>query len=146
MTTEFEVIYPEGHPQGKTKAFGHRESGGALLIGSTGGSKDGFLARITLAPDVHLQLFPKYGLVAMEVCDNSNTNLPAGSGDLFDHLFSNNVYWEGEERLLPEGKVAAADVKPATALDATLVRAAIKKLQEVATEKASSWGLNHRLR
>ena len=143
------------------KSGGARDStltlgGGRIAVGSTGGYDDGWLARITLAEDVHLQLFPKFGMVAMEIADNGNTNLPASceDGKLLDHLFQGRLPEDGDENpdhVKPtetEGDSAypytGDSRRDANLLSKKAVLEAIVKLKKVAAENAAAWGLKHR--
>jgi len=124
------VQYPQRKPKDNTKVAG------PFVIGSVGGYDDGWLARITLADDVHLQLFPKYGLVAMEICDNGNTNLPAccATQNLLGHLFR-----PGKTRV----RAYTGDPKrDKHRFERARVEQAIRTLKEIAKTKAEEWKLS----
>lgn len=152
MDEKLDVVFPAVKPEDKTGVFGAPGRGVVAMVGSTGGYDDGFLARIVLAPGVNLQLFPKYGLVAMEVADNGNTNLPVGcsSEELLGHMFGDEVRdpsKEGEDeepvwKDLPKGMVIANYVDGATPVPRERVLEAIKTLKQVAKEKAAEWKLS----
>lgn len=128
------VEFSATQPRDKTRYFR-----GGLAIGSTGAGDDGWLARIELAPGLYLQLFPKYGLVAMEVHGSGNQNLPAGCmvdkllGHLFKAIGEDEQAKELSDKRLSRMRVRRVDVI-----------AAIRTLKEVARAKHEEWGLDYR--
>jgi hypothetical protein len=149
--TAKEIVFSKEEPKDRSSVFGRHDSETFIMIGSTGGG-DEFLARIVLAPGVNLQLFPKYGLVAMEVAHNGNTNLPAcrSSEELLDHMFGDEATdlehedADGEpiKKPLPAGMVIAEYVDGAVPMKRELVLEAIQNLKKVAKEKAEEWKLS----
>lgn len=119
----------------QTSSFG----GGAVLIGSMGGYDKGWLARVQLANGLYLQLFPKYGLVACELNNNGNTNLPLGVPieDMIRHLFRES---EGGVSVRPSTGDSARDRKR---LKRTHVVAILEALRALARERHGAWGLSH---
>lgn len=116
-----------------------RAGGPVVMIGSLGSGEGGWLARVKIASGTALVLFPKYGLVAVEVqgCVN-NVNLPAGceTTELVRHLFKSGKRRGGLS-------LKACEVPGATHITRKEAIAAVRLLKQAARDHHKAWGLNY---